>query len=127
MEIRRLNAADAPGKVKRAALAMLSAKGCPLLYGDHALRAAGGDRYGNLSPLLPQMLDVDSPRLSFVEVEMTASGVVEKVVARMRTDLKCGRDHVDLVLVILRGGNVKTVWGNLASDKHKTLNRARLH
>jgi hypothetical protein len=127
MEVRRLNAADAPGKVKRAALAMFSSKECPLRYGDHALRASRDDRYGDLAPLLPRTLDVESPNLTFVEVEMTASGAVEKVVARLRTELKCGREHVDLVLVILRGGTVKTVWGNVASDKHKTLNRARLH
>lgn len=127
MEIRRINAAVAPGKVKRAALAMFSAKECPLRYGDHALRASRDDRYGDLAPLLPRMLDLLSPNLSFVEVEMTAAGAVEKVVARLRTERKHGREHVDLVLVILRGGTVKTVWGNLASDNHKTLNRARLH
>jgi hypothetical protein len=117
MSIRRLNAADAPGKVKRAALSMFSGQQCPLRYVGHALDASRDDRYGNLAPLL----------LTFVEVEMNDAGTVEKVVARMRTPLVCGREHVDLVLVVLRGGTVKTVWGNVASDTHRTLNRSRLH
>jgi len=127
MSIRRLNAADAPGKVKRAALSMFSGQQCPLRYVGHALDASGDDRYGNLAPLLPRVLDVTSPLLAFVEVEMNDAGTVEKVVARMRTPLVCGREHVDLVLVVLRGGTVKTVWGNVASDIHRTLNRNRLH
>ena len=127
MSIRRLNAADAPGKVKRAALAMFSQQQCPLQYIGHALHASRDDRYGNLAPYLPKTLDVTSPDLSFVEVEMTESGATEKVVARMRTGLMYGREHVDLVLVVLKGGTVKTVWGNVASDSHRTLNRARLH
>lgn len=127
MSIRRLDAADAPGKVKRAALSMFSGQQCPLHYVGHALDASRDDRYGNLAPLLPRVLDVSSPLLSFVEVEINDSGTVEKVVARIRTSLVCGHDRVDLVLVVLRGGTVKTVWGNLASDTHRTLNRNRLH
>lgn len=127
MSIRRLNAADAPGKVKRAALAMFSAQHCPLRYNEHALRASLSDRYGDLASQLPRALDLASPDLSFVEVEVTDGGTTEKVVARLRTPLMCGREHVDLVLVVLRGGVVKTVWGNVASDTHKTLNRARIH
>lgn len=127
MSIRRLNAADAPGKVRRAALSMFSAERCPLRYVGHALDASRDDRYGNLSSLLPRVLDITSPLLTFVEVEMNGAGAVEKVVVRIRTTHVFGREHVDLVLVVLRGGTVKTVWGNVASDTHRTLNRNRLH
>lgn len=128
MDIRRLNAADAPGKVKRAALSMLANSECQRLrYIDHALKASLDDRYGNLSPYLPRQLDASSPDVAFVEVEMTASGCVEKVVVRLRTALQYRGEAVDLVLVVLRNGTVKTVWGNVASDNHATLRRSRLH
>lgn len=128
MDIRRLNAADAPGKVKRAALSMLSQRECQSLrYIPHALKASMDDRYGNLAQHLPRHLDVNSPDISFVEVEMNAAGCVEKVVARLRTALRYRGEAVDLVLVVLRDGTVKTVWGNVASDNHATLRLSRLH
>jgi hypothetical protein len=127
MSIRRLNVADAPGKVKRAALAMFPGQGLPLRYAGHALQACGNDRYGNLLPHLPNVLSGAMEDIQFVEVEINPNGTTEKVVARLRTPLKCGRDTVDLVLVVLRCGAVVTVWGNTSSDKHRTLNRARLH
>lgn len=124
--IRRLNAADDPGKVKRAAVSMLS--NCQgLRYVGHALKASLEDRYGDLSPFLPKSLAIDSPDVSFVEVEMNINGTVEKVVARMRTQLRYRGEAVDLVLVVLRDGTVKTVWGNMASDNHATLRRSRLN
>lgn len=92
-----------------------------LNYTNHARAAAVGDRYGNLTQLLPATLDPTTAQT--VEVE-TENGVVVKVVYRIAT----GTD-LDLVLAVGyapgRINYVRTVWANLASDTHTTLNPTR--
>jgi hypothetical protein len=92
-----------------------------LRYGGHALRAAREDRYGDLSNLLPQALDVSKARL--IEVETGPRGTAEKLVYRLpATKL------VDLVLVVnvdKSPWGVRTVWGNRRDDTHRTLDLSR--
>lgn len=82
-------------------------------YTMHALRAASEDRYGNLTRFLNSQVNLDDAELVEVEVE---AGRPVKWVARFHVD-----GDLDLVMVIMSNGTVKTVWGNLASDKHRTL------
>lgn len=86
-----------------------------LRYTLHAQRASQDDRYGLIE--LPQTFIPERARL--IEAE-TVDGEVVKQVWRQSLDAKR-----DLVLVILADGTVKTVWVNLLSDPHRTLNRAR--
>lgn len=88
-----------------------------LKYGAHALDAAAGDRYGNLLGLLPTTLDWNDADV--VEVEMTGPKLT-KLVCRVPGDA-----DLDVVLVVLPTGFVKTTWGNKVGDKHKTLDRTK--
>lgn len=91
-----------------------------LQYSRHALEATLDDRYGQI-PVLNQ-INVD--RLQLVEL-----GVQDRKVSKLvyRGQLDQERDMV--VVVIPKPNNqpwfVKTVWINLKSDAHKTLNRSR--
>lgn len=86
-------------------------------YGHHAVAAAESDRYGNLSRHLRPYVDMDEAEI--VEVEVT-NGEISKRVIRVPVE-----DDLVLVLVINADGFVKTVWGNRASDTHKTLDRSK--
>jgi hypothetical protein len=90
-----------------------------LRYGSHAQLAAESDRYGKLP--LPEVLDFEPGDVVEVTVE---GGKAVKAVLRFPLD----DAPYDLVLVAERpeAGTafVKTVWANLASDKHNTRNRA---
>lgn len=90
-----------------------------LQYSLHALREARRDRYGMLD--LPDYVNLAN--YETVEVEITRERV-SKIVVRGPMD-----DERDLVLVIIpKAGKpwfVKTVWVNLKSDSHKTLDRSR--
>lgn len=86
-----------------------------LSYSAHAQEEAN-DRYGQLK--LPAVIDVRKADV----VEMGVTGMtVTKIVARMPYD-----NDKDIVIVFLPdSGRVKTVWANLKSDKHKTLDRSK--
>lgn len=89
-----------------------------LKYSDHALKAAREDKYAKLGPVnLPTMFDYRNAKLIEVEVE---NGRAIKRLCRVSLD-----DRRDLVLAILSGGIVKTVWINLKGDKHRSLNKSR--
>jgi hypothetical protein len=84
-----------------------------LKYSFHAIKASQSDRFGDIT--LPEMFSVANAEL--IESELSDDGkVVLKQVWRQALD-----DKRDLVLVITRDGRVKTVWINLRSDKHRTL------
>jgi hypothetical protein len=84
-----------------------------LKYSFHAIKASQSDRFGNIP--LPEMFSVATAEL--IESEMSDDGmVVLKQVWRQPLDEKR-----DLVLALTRDGKVKTVWINLRSDKHRTL------
>lgn len=91
-----------------------------LVYSEHAIRAASEDRHGSL-PLFSSV-EFDAA-LDVVEVTME-NGLPVKAVLRIPLD-----DKLDLVYVILRpeGGValVKTIWGNLASDGHRILDKSK--
>jgi hypothetical protein len=89
-----------------------------LHYTRHALAAAHDDRYGDLTGHLSSKLFVASSEI--VEVECTMTGRILKRVIRHQVT-----ERLDLVWVVMADGVVKTVWGNLHDDHHKTLNRGR--
>lgn len=86
-------------------------------YSSHAVQAAEDDRYGDLSRYLRPYVDINEAEIIEVEV---LGGVISKRVLRVPV-----ADDLVLVMVVKADGFVKTVWGNLASDTHKTLNRSR--
>lgn len=88
----------------------------PLRYGYHARQEALADRYGKVP--LPSALSTEKAKL--VEVEVDSGGQVVKQVWRMPLDSKR-----DVVLAVTKGGFVKTVWVNLATDAHRTLDKSR--
>lgn len=88
-----------------------------LHYSRHARLAAVRDRYGDLTPLL--VSEVDLSKVDIVEVELRDGVVVKRVVRVIATE------QLALVLVINADGLVRTVWGNLHTDTHATLDRAK--
>src|SRR5450830_1058936 len=91
----------------------------PLHYRDHALRATRDDRYGEIT--LPVEFHSANAKLIEAEVLLEHDGsTVVKQVWRQPLD-----QHRDLILVIQKGGKVKTVWVNLRSDKHRTLDKSK--
>lgn len=88
-----------------------------LKYGPHARTEALRDRYGNIE--LPKLFEASEARIIEAEFDVDTKTVVKQV-WRQRLD-----DDRDLVLVIRPDGFVKTVWVNLRSDKHRTLDKTR--
>lgn len=88
-----------------------------LKYRPHALEESQLDRYGHIA--LPEFFEADKAKLIEVELGDDCETVLKQV---WRQSLDAVRD---LVLVITPSGFVKTVWVNLKSDKHRTLNRGR--
>jgi len=89
-------------------------------YGSHARKEALQDRYGSIR--LPNTLRLH--RMRVIEVGMVGDKV-SKILFRGRLD-----DRRDLCIVLIPGVDkqpwrCKTVWVNLNSDKHKTLNHSR--
>jgi len=88
-----------------------------LRYGDHAREEGMKEKYGILT--LPKRIDLRTVDMFEVGTQ-PGSMVINKVCVRMPHD-----DEKDIIIVIsLPSGFVKTVWANLKSDKHKTLNAA---
>lgn len=88
-----------------------------LKYGNHAVLESLFDRYGEIE--LPTHFDPSKAKLIETEVDVQVNQITKQV---WRQPLDKDRD---IVLVIGKGGFVRTVWVNLKSDKHKTLNRSR--
>jgi hypothetical protein len=89
-----------------------------LNYTQHALNAANTDRYGRL----PLPKSIDTNKAICIEAEIDG-GHVLKLVYRMQLTI-----GLDLIIVVVPCGlnfKVKTVWANLSTDKHSTLNRSR--
>lgn len=86
-------------------------------YGHHAVQAAEDDRCGDLSRYLRPYVDVDEAEI--IEVEVTDGKITKRV---LRVPIA---PNLDLVMVVKADGFVKTVWGNFASDTHKTLDRSK--
>ncbi|PNG50164.1 hypothetical protein WDL1P1_00203 (plasmid) [Variovorax sp. WDL1] len=93
----------------------------PLRYTRHALNEANSDRYGKVT-LLHAFIP-EQATLIETEAEDGPDGRNSRVVKQL---WRCPMDEYrDLVMALLPGGVVKTVWVNLRSDKHRTLNKAR--
>jgi hypothetical protein len=90
-----------------------------LTYSQHALQEADSDRYGRIA--LPTKFDARATNAKLIEVEFDdrKRRVVKQV---WRQSLDAQRD---LVLVITYDGYVKTVWVNLKSDAHRTLDGSK--
>lgn len=89
-----------------------------LTYTGHAHHASRSDRYGNI--ILPRSLDTNKAVCFEVEI---LEGRVVKLVYRAAYS-----ETLDLILVCKPKGNtfvVTTVWFNLKSDKHATLDTSR--
>jgi len=86
-----------------------------LRYTRHAQHAAESDIYGEVA--LPRYFQAEGAKLIEVETEL---GVPVKQLWRQKLD-----DKRDLILVITSEGSVKTVWINLLSDNHRTLDRTK--
>lgn len=87
-----------------------------LNYTYHAVEAAESDRYGLIT--LPETVNFGLVEL--VEMEVV-NGKPFKVVVRQHYN-----QSTDLVLVILLDGyRVKTVWLNSKRDQHQTLDRSK--
>ena len=87
-----------------------------LRYSNHATAEALFDRYGKIT--LPASVDVRKG--DTFEVEAT-NNVVSKMAVRFPYDAT--RD----IIIVLHpvDGFVRTVWFNLKTDKHKTLDRSK--
>jgi hypothetical protein len=86
-----------------------------LVYSIHARYEAKVDRYQPIE--LPTVLDTNKATL--IEVEI-AEGRLNKLVWRASYS-----SVFDLIIVLGSSGTVKTVWLNLKSDTHKTLDRSK--
>jgi hypothetical protein len=86
-----------------------------LRYGNHAKYEAAMDRYGVIT--LPLVLDTTKHKLIEIEVE---NDIVVKSVYR-----KNHKPGLDITVVVMRDGFVKTVWFNKTTDVHKTLDRSK--
>lgn len=90
-----------------------------LTYSRHAWAAANNDRYGVIS--LP--LEFHAADATLIEAEVVLENYEQKVVKqvwRQRLD-----ETRDLILVIRESGKVSTVWVNLRSDSHRSLDSAK--
>lgn len=92
-----------------------------LSFTRHAREARQNDRYGYIPPIPV----IDLGQFQTVEVGME-DGRVAKVVVRGELD-----DERDIILILIphrpkpNVWTVKTVWCNLRTDSHKTLDRSR--
>lgn len=87
-----------------------------LKYSGHAQKAATDDRYGNMQ--LPPRVDVRKGET--IEVGVTGR-TVTKMVIRFAYD-----QTRDIIMVIMPASSfVKTVWFNLKTDQHTTLDHSK--
>lgn len=87
-----------------------------LNYSRHAKRAAISDRYGHIP--LPDAINLSDYKV--IEVEVIEDEVT-KVLYRGQLD-----EERDLCIVLIPSSSfVKTVWVNLRSDTHRTLDTSK--
>lgn len=88
-----------------------------LVWTRHADKARTDDRYG----VIPRVATLPLKAFKVIEVGMEA-GKVAKVVVRGHLDAER-----DVIFVLIPGKKwvVKTVWFNLRTDVHTTLDRSR--
>lgn len=103
------------------AVRKLAASAMPLYYSKHALSEALNDRYGVLPVTAFPRAFVPGAGWSVVEVEADSKGLLVKFVIRRNVE----KDNRSLVMVVNVDGTVKTVWTNLASDQHATLDSSK--
>jgi hypothetical protein len=89
----------------------------PLRYSRHAREASETDRFGDIK--LPLSFKASEAELIEVELADDCESIIKQV-WRQKLDEKR-----DLVLVLNPEGFVRTVWINLKTDKHRTLDRGR--
>jgi hypothetical protein len=93
----------------------------PLRYSQHAMQAAKNDRYGEIDLMkIPRSVKIERGQVIEVETD-DLTGQIRKFVVRRPYDEK--RDII--IVFLVPDGTVKTVWFNLKSDTHRTLNRGR--
>lgn len=97
-------------------LKYLTGKVVNLTYTRHAILAANEDRYGAVNLLSTYTFNP----ADIIELETDQAGNLIKILVRIKYD-----KTRDICMAILAGGRVKTLWLNLASDKHQTLDRTR--
>lgn len=102
------------------AVAKLGNSKLPLTYTRHALRAAMDDRYGALPPSAFPTRFEWAGNWTIVECEADDRGALVKFVVRREVDVTRS-----LVLVILAGGTVKTLWVNRNSDMPASLDSSK--
>lgn len=91
-----------------------------LRYSKHALSEAVTDRYGLLpAGSFPTHFQWNG-NWQIVEAEQDDKGALVKFVVRRNAD-----GVRSLVMVILADGTVKTLWTNLNSDQHATLDSSK--
>jgi hypothetical protein len=91
-----------------------------LTYSKHALHKAADNYNGDITSLLPEILDPADAEL--IEVETDANLRLIKVVYR----LEVRNELFDIVLAIQTDRNlVRTVWTNDVRDEHRSLRKAR--
>lgn len=87
-----------------------------LRYGPHANEQALEDKYGKIR--LPHRVDIRKGDIFEIG---TRGNTVTKLAVRFSYD-----DTRDIILIINPdNGSVRTVWFNLKSDKHRTLDRSK--
>lgn len=88
-----------------------------LVASRHAENAAKTDRYGVID--LPSQMTFDT--MEIVEIEHDGNKCVKAVIREVGQE----KNRVFVLMPICLGQwLVKTVWWNLASDNHRTLNRS---
>lgn len=104
-----------PGIIKR----QLPTNTAMLVATEHAKNAARNDRYGIIP--LPKMVNFGG--VQFIEAEIDEKRTLTKIVIRIPHS--ADKDIVMALMPIKGGWLIKTVWYNLNSDNHKTLNKSR--
>lgn len=84
-------------------------------YGDHSRFESQVDRYGKIE--LP--VEIDLAAFAVIEIGVVGNRV-SKMLVRGRLDATR-----DICLVLTNTGFVKTVWVNLRTDTHRTLDRSK--
>jgi hypothetical protein len=87
-------------------------------YSNHAIKASKDDRYGSF--VLPQSVDLHQAQI-FEAEETSKNKPLDKIV--FRYPMGDGRSLVVAAIPRKRGLFVKTVWINVDSDNHQTLDK----
>jgi len=89
-------------------------------FTEHAKNACRNDRYGYIIP--PTKLNLQRSQVIEIEVDATTKKVT-KILVRLTYDSK--RDLMVAFIPDGDVGRVKTLWYNLTSDNHRTLDRSK--